>query len=145
MTTESGTYSRIAPWLGDYGVPVRIENAIASGLPDVSFAAIGVNIWIELKVIRGEKMQMRPFQYAYASRCVEYIRPEYFWILGNDGKQLRMYMFRTIRPFCKPVPGEKRVDVDVSGVRPDHILVNKSSIGTWLAWIVKYRAMTEKS
>lgn len=140
MTTESGTYNRIMPWLGDYGCPVRIENAIASGLPDITFTAIGVNIWIELKVIKSEKIQLRPFQYAYASRTFEHIKPEYFWFLGNDGNQLRMYMFKTIKPFCRPIPGEKRIEVNLEGVRPDHILVNKSSIATWLNWIAKYRA-----
>lgn len=137
MTTESGRsgiYSRISPWLGKYGVPMRIENAIASGLPDTIYAAKGNLIWIELKVVNNDKIELRRFQFAYASRCIPYLNPQFFWFLCAD-KTYNMYMWQTLRPHMKGL------EVTMTGIKPDHVLYSEKSVEGWLSLIKNHIPM----
>jgi hypothetical protein len=139
MTTESGrngVWRSIAPLLGKYGVPMRIENAIASGMPDSIFAARVNLIYIELKVVKHKHIELRPFQNAYASRCIPHLNPQFFWFLCYDGEH-KMYMFTTLRPHIEKAPG-RHIVVNMSNLKPDHIITNNKSVELWLNKIKNY-------
>lgn len=44
---------------------VRIENAVSSGLPDVNCCYNGKDFWIELKIVREGRVQLRSSQTAW--------------------------------------------------------------------------------
>src|SRR5262245_11978268 len=133
MTTESGRNSvwrSIVPSLDKHGVPMRIENAVVSGMPDSIYAARGRLIYIELKIVKHKHVELRPFQNAYASRCAQHLDPQYFWFLCHDGEH-KMYMFQTLRPHIKREPG-RQLTIYMGSVKPDYILTNENSVKIWL-------------
>lgn len=140
MTIESGrnsVYRRISPWLGEYGVPMRIENAIASGIPDIIYAAAGKLIYIELKIMEYHKIVLRRYQNAYASRCFPYVNPQYFWFLCAHRDKYEMYMWQTIRNHVQEEVKRKLV-VDLKSIDPDFFIYNKEDIEPWLQFIKDY-------
>lgn len=141
MTIESGrgsVYQRIAPWLGNHGVPARIENAIASGLPDIIYAAAGKLIYIELKIRDGNQIVLRRYQNAYASRCLPHVDPQYFWFLAAVGQErYEMYMFMTLRNYIQKEV-EKKLIVNLKTITPDFIIKSKEDVKPWLQWILDY-------
>lgn len=142
MTTESGrnsVYQRIAPWLGEFGVPARIENAIASGLPDIIYVAGGKLIYIELKIMDYHKIILRRYQNAYASRCTPHVDPQYFWFLcaTPNGDKYEMYMWRTIRDHVQKEV-ERKLIVDLKSIDPDFFIYGKKDVENWLQFIKDY-------
>lgn len=64
MTTEADLYQRLRSAIP--GKWTRIENAVTFGMFDTNLAREGQEVWVELKILPGKKLRIRPLQYGWA-------------------------------------------------------------------------------
>lgn len=68
MTKEQKFYQQVQSHLPRSAHCCRIENAIESGMPDVSVCLGGHEVWIELKCYEKGRVLIRPAQNAWCHR-----------------------------------------------------------------------------
>lgn len=62
----------------------RIENSVGSGTPDVNCCYNGEEFWVELKVAKSHKVDIKPSQVAWAKRRVEHDGAVYLLVKDQD-------------------------------------------------------------
>ena len=84
--TEDELKIHLKKFLKDIGHFQPIETgATASGVPDLNYCFEGIEVWIELKIIHGNKMKFRPTQVPWHIRRARFGGSNY--ILAADCKE----------------------------------------------------------
>lgn len=98
------------------GKYTAIENSISSGIPDISACIEGKDIWIELKIMHGNHVLIRPSQ-------VNWIRAHHkagglSWVLSHDKHAPRLYKAINVASECNRdcINKSKVYSPDLSGV-----------------------------
>ena len=133
MTTESQLYRRIRPWLTPYGMVVRLENAVGSGMPDVLLAANGQIVLIELKVIDGFCIHLQKTQFAFAASMSPHIRPRGYWFFCFKQGVVYCYTWQNMRDAVPTANAE--LTLNISGLEPNFVLKSSEDVKHWLAHI----------
>jgi hypothetical protein len=82
---ESLLYRKLEPWFKQGGLPIRIENAIGSGMPDILVLRKGRAIFVELKIQHSGKIHMPKFQWSFGRRIMRYYDASLHWVCVWDG------------------------------------------------------------
>jgi hypothetical protein len=72
QTTETKIWNSLRQHLPKKTHSQRIENRVSEGMPDCYLCIDGVPIWVELKIIKSNRIYLRPSQIAWHtshSRC----------------------------------------------------------------------------
>jgi hypothetical protein len=103
---EHEAWQTMSPYLNNFGIATRLENAAAASVPDVLYITGGLMIFIELKINHGGHFYMNPFQWAYGNRIRHHLRPHFHWVaVWDDG--FRMFSFLRVRQMSNESRGHK--------------------------------------
>lgn len=118
VTTEKNMWDKLRPWLNAYGIAIRIENGVGEGLPDVLFISGGRVIFIELKVLHGNRIILRRFQYAMATRVRHHIENKNYIFAVDTGEDISLFTFEQIRGLSVNPLANESISIDLSTTVP---------------------------
>lgn len=89
---DESTFYRnmVKPRFDEWGTHDRIENAVGSGMPDISYA-IGRQGWLETKVIHSGKIFFQLFQLPWFKRRLRHMDGKDLWVLALDKDAVKLY------------------------------------------------------
>jgi len=92
MIMDEATFYRnmVKPRFDDWGTHDRIENAVGSGLPDISYA-IGRQGWLETKVVHSGKIFFENFQLPWFKKRLRHMGGKDLWVLALDKDGVKLY------------------------------------------------------
>ena len=107
--TEKKLWNSLKQYLPKKSHAQRIENRVSEGMPDCYICIDGVPIWVELKIIKNNRIDIRPSQIAWHtshSRCggvsfiLSYTASEglAFLFEGGLASQIQGSRFDDLRP-----------------------------------------------
>jgi hypothetical protein len=121
-------------WFLSHGYPVRIENSISSGIPDIIYGQDGVLMFIELKILHGGKISMPKYQYAFGNVISKHIVPHAHWVAVGVSDQIHMYMFNQVINQPNLVVGDKVV-VPLLSITPAFVIRNSKGFADWIEYL----------
>ncbi len=71
----------------------RIENAASPGIPDVTGCMNGVEAWVELKVMKARRVEIRHSQVNWATKRIKAGADTLFFLV-RDGEQIKVWRGR---------------------------------------------------
>lgn len=105
----------------------RIENSAGSGVCDVSACRRGREVWIELKVFKGNKIWFRKSQPSWIARRTSH--GGRIFVLARKRDDLLLYRGADLPLLLKECIAE--VDGSSSGIRADPSLVQARAVGVF--------------
>jgi hypothetical protein len=90
---DESTFYRnmVKPRFDDWGTHDRIENAVGSGLPDISYAIAPRQGWLETKVVHSGKLFFEKFQLPWFRKRLRHMGGKDLWVLAHAGYQVNLY------------------------------------------------------
>lgn len=89
--------SKFSQWLIDkvlnQGHAQRIETTTTSGVPDINYATIDGECWIETKIAVGWRVNLRPYQWAWICRRRIYGR---VFVIAETGVMIAIFNGKTL-------------------------------------------------
>ena len=110
------------PHLLAWGDASRVENAVESGMPDISYAIEGVQGWIETKLVRRGLLHFEKFQLAWLRKRLRHAHDN-LWIFAVDDKGEAFYVYSALQVIMA-----NRV------LKRDWLVINVSNIGAPLVY-----------
>ena len=138
MMTEHDLWGKIREPLNRHGVATRLENAAAMSVPDILFVSGGAMVFIEMKIVYGEKVYMPIFQHSYGKRISHYINDFMHWVAAWDDEagSIRMYTFRQVST-CPISASGNKLTFNISQCKPKYILTRPESWSLWVDELMK--------
>jgi hypothetical protein len=89
---DEATFYRnmVKPRFDEWGTHDRIENAVGSGMPDISYA-IGRQGWLETKVVHSGKLFFEKFQLPWFRKRLRHTDGRDLWVLAFDKETVKLY------------------------------------------------------
>lgn len=88
---ESTFYQNmVKPRFDKWGTHDRVENAVGSGMPDISYA-IGRQGWLETKVVHSGKIFFEKFQLPWFKKRLRHMDGKDLWVLAHDKDGVKLY------------------------------------------------------
>lgn len=93
MNMDEATFYRnmVKPRFDEWGDHSRIENAVGSGIPDISYALQGRQGWCETKVIHSGKIFFERFQLPWFKKRLRHTDGKDLWVLALDKDGVKLY------------------------------------------------------
>ena len=92
MTTEKNLWLRVKKNLPNDCYATRIENRIASGVPDVYIIWDGLAFWLELKITKANKIKLSSNQIAWNTK--HWLKKGLSYILVQRVGEGSLFLFR---------------------------------------------------
>ena len=132
---ESDFYTRIRPWLFNVGTPLRIENTVTTGTPDVILLYRATVFMLELKIMRRDKIIVRPFQLSTAEvyTKVDIPHDQYLFVCHSDEHiGVLAYTYQTIKRAPYVSDSKDKVVFNLSKIIPTHVWKSSADFTSWI-------------
>jgi len=126
MTTEAELYQRMKPWIKKIGYPVRLENAVHSGLPDMFLITQGHVLFMELKVAKSNILRFQKWQYSVGHEMMKHIHPHAHLIIVDTLELTKVITFKEAVRGGMQAVGDV-LHVDVRGLVPYAYFTDEAS------------------
>ena len=72
---------------------IPIENKVLSGVPDLCVPTLIGWVWLELKMFKGKRIEVKKSQIAFCSQLAKKVRPEDLprWVCAKDNGEVFIY------------------------------------------------------
>ena len=126
--------SKVKGYLSEWGDHDRIENAIGSGIPDISYCIAGRQGWLELKIVHANgKIYFQQFQPAWLKRRARHSRGTGVFVLaaGINGDKTWLWLYPPQAIFDAELAKEDRwLTVRRDRLKP--MVAGQDVLQTWL-------------
>lgn len=133
ITTETALWNKVRPWLTPHGPAVRIESYTSNGVSDSLWSTKAGIIFIELKIRKGNYINMQAWQVAFHERWL----PQdslYDWFLVSHRNKICLYTWGQLSNLTR-VPTSKGVKLNIKENLPFFELEEKKDVDSWLRLI----------
>ncbi len=88
---ETDLSHKLMPALNKVGHACRIENVAESSCPDVNYAFVRAQGWLETKVFHGSFLHFEKFQLPWMRARCRATEGRYVWVLATDFRYITLY------------------------------------------------------
>ena len=130
IRTEIDLWKRIRPFLVMDGFPVRVENVLSQGMPDVTYATKKGNIFIELKIEHAGKIKLEDFQLPFMMQCLEWLPDGMYWFcVARSSGAIHYFTGREILK-GEQILMKSGLHVSLTGLTPSALAIGSNSLPT---------------
>lgn len=129
ITTETALWKKIKPWLEAHGPTVRIESATSNGVSDAMWSTKFGVVFIELKVRKGNYINLQNWQVAFHERWLQHSSHDWFVIAHRS--EIDLYPWSQLASLTR-MPTGKGVKLNLKDIMPSSPLEDKIDVDMFL-------------